>query len=274
MLTVKTLYATDPEAAKRYDTAELREKFHVPAMFAEGEIRLTYTHYDRMIVGGAVPAGKDLTLDAVAECGTDTWLARREAGILNIGETCSVAVGGETYELANGDVLYIGMGAGPVTFSGAGRFYIVSTPAHQTYPTTLARPADANEVKLGSAETSNDRTIYQFIHENGVKSCQLVMGYTKLHGGSVWNTMPAHTHDRRMEAYLYYDVAEGQCVFHFMGQPQETRHLVMHSEEIVMSPPWSIHSGAGTGSYTFCWAMAGDNMAFTDMDMIPVEELK
>ncbi|WP_068115478.1 5-dehydro-4-deoxy-D-glucuronate isomerase [Tropicimonas marinistellae] len=274
MVSVTTLYATDPEAAKGYDTAELREKFHVPTMFAAGEIRLTYTHYDRMIVGGAVPAGGELTLDEVAECGTDTWLARREAGILNIGEAGTITAGGETYELARGDMLYIGMGAGTVTFGGQGRFYIVSTSAHQTYPTTLIKPADANEVKLGAPETSNDRTIYQCIHSDGVKSCQLVMGYTQLHGGSVWNTMPAHTHDRRMEAYLYFDVADGQRVFHFMGQPQETRHIVMANEEIVVSPPWSIHAGAGTGSYTFCWAMAGDNMAFTDMDMIPVEDLK
>ncbi len=274
MVRVTTLYATDPETAKGLDTAGIRERFHVPGMFAEGEIRLTYTHYDRMIVGGAVPAGGDLVLDELAETGTDTWLARREAGILNIGDTGSITVGGQTYDLEKGDILYVGMGAGPVTFGGQGRFYIVSTPAHQAYPTTLAKPADANEVKLGSAETSNDRTIYQFIHEGGVKSCQLVMGYTKLHGGSVWNTMPAHTHDRRMEAYLYFDVAAGQRVFHFMGEPQETRHILMAGEEIVVSPPWSLHAGAGTGAYTFCWAMAGDNMAFTDMDMVPVEDLR
>ncbi|NDR58485.1 5-dehydro-4-deoxy-D-glucuronate isomerase [Aliiruegeria sabulilitoris] len=274
MLTVKTLYATDPETAKGLDTAGIRDRFHVADMFADGEIRLTYTHYDRMIVGAAVPAGKALTLDAVAETGTETWLARREAGILNIGEAATVTAGGESYELARGDMLYIGLGAGPVTFAGQGRFYIVSTPAHRAYPTTLIKPEDANEVKLGSAETANDRTIYQFIHETGVKSCQLVMGYTKLHGGSVWNTMPAHTHDRRMEAYLYFDVAEGQRVFHLMGEAQETRHIVMASEEAVLSPPWSIHSGVGTGAYTFCWAMAGDNMAFTDMDMLAVADLK
>lgn len=274
MLTVQTLYATDPETAKGLDTSGLREKFHVGGAFAEGEIRLTYTHYDRLIVGGAVPAGKTLVLDAVAETGTASFLDRREVGILNIGGTGIVGAMDQTWELNKGDMLYLPMGAGAVSFSGEGRFYIVSAPAHTAYPAALIRPEDANQVKLGSAETSNDRSICQCIHPDGVKSCQLVMGYTQLHNGSVWNTMPAHIHDRRMEAYLYFDVAEGQRVFHFMGEPSETRHMVMSNEDIAVSPPWSIHSGAGTGSYTFCWAMAGDNMAFTDMDMVPMENLR
>ncbi|MFV0358868.1 5-dehydro-4-deoxy-D-glucuronate isomerase [Tropicimonas sp.] len=274
MLTVKTLYATDPESARGLDTTGLREKFHVGGAFVPGEVRLTYTHYDRMIVGGAVPAGGELVLDRVAECGTESWLDRREAGILNIGETGTVTAGEQCHTLEKGDILYIGLGSGPVAFSGNGRFYIVSTPAHRACPTRLIRPADANEVKLGAAETSNDRTIYQCIHAGGAESCQLVMGYTRLHGGSVWNTMPAHVHDRRMEAYLYFDIADGQRVFHFMGQPQETRHLVMANEDIAVSPPWSIHAGAGTGAYTFCWAMAGDNMAFTDMDMVEIGALR
>lgn len=269
-----TLYAVSPDAAKSFDTAELREKFLVEGMFADGEIRLTYTHYDRMIVGGAVPNGGTLVLDAVAETGTPSFLDRREAGILNIGGTGRVEIDGQGWDMAKGDLLYLPKGAGPVTFSGQGRFYIVSTPAHAVHPATLIRIEDANQVKMGAPETSNDRTIFQCIHPNGVQSCQLVMGYTQLHGGSVWNTMPAHLHDRRMEAYLYHDVADGQRVFHFMGQPQETRHLVVDNEQIVMSPPWSIHSGAGTGSYTFCWAMAGDNMDFTDMDAVAVEDLR
>jgi 4-deoxy-L-threo-5-hexosulose-uronate ketol-isomerase len=274
MLTVKTLYAVAPKTAKALDTAGLRENFHVGDSFADGEIRLTYTHYDRMIVGGVVPADGELVLDEVAECGTGSFLDRREMGILNIAGSGSVSAAGETWNLEKGDILYLPMGAGPVNFTGAARFYIASAPAHRAYPATLARIGDANKIELGAIETANERTIHQFIHPSGVKSCQLVMGYTMLKCGSVWNTMPAHTHDRRMEAYLYYDLAEGQRVFHFMGQAQETRHLLMSSEEVVVSPPWSIHSGAGTGAYTFCWAMAGDNMAFDDMDMISVEDLR
>ena len=274
MLTVNSIYAVDPKTAKSFDTAALRENFLVEGAFAAGEIRLTYTHYDRLIVGGAVPAEGELILDAVAETGTDSFLDRREVGILNIGGEGTVSAGGDSWMLAKGDMLYLGMGAGPVTFSGAGRFYIASAPAHQSYPAVHIRPEDAEQVTLGAQETSNHRSICKSIHPDGVKSCQLMMGYTQLHGGSVWNTMPAHLHDRRMEAYLYFDVAEGQRVFHFMGQPQETRHLVVGNEEIAVSPPWSIHSGAGTGSYTFCWVMAGDNQSFTDMDMVAIEALK
>ena len=274
MLTVKTLYAVDPETAKTYDTDALRDKFLVEGAFAAGEIRLTYTHYDRLTVGGAVPAGAELTLDHVAETGTDSFLDRREMAILNIGGSGSVTAGDQTWDMKKGDMLYIGMGAGPVTFAGEGRFYITSAPAHTTYPSVLLRPEDAERVTLGSAETSNYRTICKLIHPDGVKSCQLVMGFTQLHDGSVWNTMPSHLHDRRMEAYLYFDIADEQCVFHFMGQPQETRHIIARNEDIAVSPPWSLHSGAGTGSYTFCWVMAGDNMSFTDMDMIPMGELK
>jgi 4-deoxy-L-threo-5-hexosulose-uronate ketol-isomerase len=274
MLTVHTIHAVDADTAKTLDTKGLREKFHVGGSFADGEIRLTYTHYDRLIVGGAVPAGGELVLDEVKECGTASFLDRREVGILNVGGDGSVSAGDDSWDLAKGDMLYIGLGAGPITFSGEGRFFIASAPAHRACPTVKIRPEDANRVNMGSAETANERTICQCIHPAGVESCQLVMGFTQLHGGSVWNTMPAHTHDRRMEAYLYYDVAEGNRVFHFMGRPDETRHMVMSNEDIAISPPWSIHSGAGTGAYTFCWVMAGDNMAFTDMDMIPMEDLR
>lgn len=274
MLTVETLYAVDPEAAKALDTKGLRKNFHIGGQFARGEIRLTYTHYDRMIVGGAVPAGGDLVLDRVAECGTSSFLNRREVGILNIGVTGTVQAGEDSWTLENGDMLYLPMGSGAVTFSGHGRFYIASAPAHRAYPAALIRPEDANQLHLGSSDTANDRTICQCIHPDGVESCQLVMGYTHLHSGSVWNTMPTHVHDRRMEAYLYFNLAKEQRVFHFMGQPQETRHLVMANEDIVVSPPWSIHSGVGTGAYSFCWAMAGDNMQFTDMDMVAMEDLR
>lgn len=274
MLTVETRYAVDPAAAKALDTDGLRDHFHASNLFADGEIKLVYTHYDRLILGGAVPASRKLTLDAVKEAGTPSLLDRRELGILNIGDTGSVSVGGETFEVARGDVLYIGMGAGPVTFEGAGRFYVLSAPAHRSCPTRLIKVEDARRVELGSAETSNERVILQFLHPEVAESCQLLMGYTQFAPGSVWNTMPAHVHDRRMEAYLYFDLADDQRVFHFMGQPQETRHLVMANEDAVISPPWSIHCGAGTGAYTFCWAMAGDNVDFTDMDMVDMGDLR
>ena len=274
MLNVKTMYAVDPATTKTMDTSQLRDTFHVPGMFESGKINLTYTHYDRMIVGAAVPDGTDLTLDQVAEAGTASILDRREMGILNIGEPATVTCGSDTYDIGRGDILYLGMGAGSVTFSGKGRFYVVSTPAHRALPNKLVTLQDAASLSLGSAETANDRTIYMFVHPEVMESCQLVMGYTMFHGGSVWNTMPAHLHDRRMEAYLYFDLAAENRVFHFMGEPQETRHIVMKNEEAVVSPPWSIHCGAGTGSYTFCWAMAGDNVDYQDVDMVAMEDLR
>ncbi len=273
MLTVETRHAIDPMTAKGLDTAGLRSHFHADGLFADREIRLVYTHYDRLILGGAVPAGGKLTLDHVKECGTASILDRREMGILNIGDTGTVSAGGTDYTVAKGEVLYIGMGSGPVTFSGNGRFYILSAPAHRSCPSKLIRIEDARRVEMGSAETSNERVILQFLHPEVAESCQLLMGYTQFAPGSVWNTMPAHHHDRRMEAYLYFELGPEQRVFHFMGRPEETRHLVIANEEVVISPPWSIHCGAGTGAYTFCWAMAGDNVDFTDMDMVPMGDL-
>ncbi len=274
MLTVSIRYAVDPIATKAMDTSTLRDNFLAEGQFAEGEIRLVYTHYDRMIVGGAVPGATPLVLDEVKPCGTASILDRREMGILNIGEPATVSAGGADYHVGRGDVLYLSKGTGPITFSAPGRFYIVSTPAHAEHPSRLITIEDANAIKLGAAETSNDRTIYQFISPDGKGSCQLVMGYTMLHGGSVWNSMPCHVHDRRMEAYFYFDVAEGNKVFHFMGEPTETRHLVVGNEEIAISPPWSIHCGSGTGSYTFCWAMAGDNVEFTDFEPVAMDDLR
>ncbi len=274
MLNVKTLYAVDPAATKAMDTSELRDNFHVGGLFQDGQINLTYTHYDRMIVGGAVPNGKFLTLDAVKETGTPSILDRREMGVLNLGDPADVSCGDDTYTVGHGDILYLGMGAGTVTFSGKGRFYIVSPPAHRSLKNRLVTLADAASLKLGAAETANKRTIYMFVHPEVMESCQLVMGYTMLHEGSVWNTMPAHVHDRRMEAYLYFDLDDENRVFHFMGEPNETRHIVMQDEEAVISPPWSIHCGVGTGSYTFCWAMAGDNVDYTDMDMVAMGDLR
>jgi len=274
MLTVDTRHAVDPEAARHLDTEGLRRAFHAEGIFTPGEVRLVYTHYDRMIVGGAVPAGGPLTLDEVKEAGTASVLDRREMAIVNVGGAGAVEAGGTSHAMDKGDVLYLGRGSGPVTLSGAGRFYILSAPAHADFPARLIRIGEAKQVKLGSAGTSNERTIYQFVHPDVMESCQLVVGYTQFAPGSVWNTMPAHLHDRRMEAYLYFDLAEDARVFHFMGQPQETRHLVMRNEEAVISPPWSIHCGCGTGAYTFCWAMAGDNVDYKDVEMVAMEDLR
>lgn len=267
-------HAIDPETARTLGTAELRRHFHVGGLFQPDAITLVYSHYDRLILGSAVPASAPLTLDKVENTGTASLLDRRELGILNIGDTGTVTVAGETHELKNGEVLYVGMGAGPVTFAGAGRFYVLSAPAHRTCPTRLIRKEDARRVELGSKEAANERVILQFLHPDVAETCQLTMGYTQFLPGSLWNTMPCHLHDRRMEAYLYFDLAPEARVFHFMGRPDETRHIVMANEEAVISPPWSIHAGAGTGSYTFCWAMAGDNTDFTDMDMVPMEALR
>lgn len=274
MLTVKTTYAVNPEFAKGLDTDGLREHFLSDDLFAAGEIRLNYTHYDRMIVGAAVPAGGSLTLDHVAECGTESILDRREMGVVNVGEAGVVSAAGTDYALNHGDVLYLPKGSGAVTFSGNGRFYITSAPAHKELEAKLVKIEDAAQLKLGAPETANERTIYQFIHPLVMESCQLVLGYTQFHGGSVWNTMPAHIHDRRMEAYCYFDMDDEARVFHFMGKPEETRHLVIKNEGVVVSPPWSIHCGAGTGSYTFIWAMAGDNVDYKDQEFIAMKDLR
>lgn len=274
MLSVETRHAVHPNQAKAMDTTELRKHFLASDMFREGEIRLIYTHYDRFIMGGAVPNGGKLVLDKVEETKTPSLLDRREMGIVNVGEIGTVSIADETWELQRGDVLYLGVGSGAVTFSGKGRFYITSCPAHRSCPNRLITKADSKEVKLGAAETSNKRTINQFIHPLVMESCQLVLGYTELEDGSVWNTIPSHIHDRRMEAYLYFAMEPKSRVLHLMGEPQETRHLFIGNEEGAISPPWSIHSGAGIGSYTFIWAMAGDNIDYTDMDFIQPEDLK
>ncbi len=273
-LKTETRYAIDPVTAKSLDTDGLREHFHKDELFANDEINLVYTHYDRLILGSAVPANGPLTLDHMDETGTPGFLDRREMGILNIGGTGMVAVDSEIHTLETGELLYIGMGAGPVTFSGQGRFYVTSSPAHRPCPTKLIKLKDARRVELGSRETANERVIIQFLHPDVCETCQLLMGYTQFAPGSLWNTMPAHLHDRRMEAYLYFDIPEDARVFHFMGAPDETRHLVMANEEAVISPPWSIHCGAGTAAYTFCWTMAGDNVDFADMDMVAMGDLR
>ncbi len=274
ILNVETRHAIHPDHAKGMDTQGLRDNFLCEGMFKEGEINLVYTHYDRFTVGGAVPAGGSLTLDKVEETRTATFLERREMGIVNIGGAGTVEAGGESFAMNEGDVLYIGMGSGAVTFTGQGRFYITSCPAHHAYPSRLVTVADAAKMELGDAATSNKRTINQFIHPLVMQSCQLVLGYTALDEGSVWNTMPAHVHDRRMEAYLYWGMDEASRVLHLMGEPQETRHMFVANEEAIVSPTWSIHSGAGIGKYTFIWAMAGDNVDYTDMDFVQPSELR
>ncbi|NIZ10918.1 5-dehydro-4-deoxy-D-glucuronate isomerase [Pseudooceanicola sp. HF7] len=274
MLNVETRHAVHPEHAALMDTDGLRSAFMGEGLFVEGQINLIYTHYDRFVLGGAVPGSGKLVLDVVEETKTPNFLDRREMGIVNVGETGTVSAGGETYSMNRGDVLYLGKGSGAVTFEGAGRFYITSAPAHEAKPSKLITLDDCVEVKLGASETSNKRTIKQFIHPTVMDSCQLILGYTSLEDGSVWNTMPAHIHDRRMEAYLYWGMSEEARVLHLMGEPEETRHMFIANEQAAISPPWSIHAGAGIGEYTFIWAMAGDNVDYTDMDFIQPAELK
>ena len=271
---VETRHAIHPNHARGMGTMELRQQFLVEGLFADGEIRLTYTHYDRFVVGAAVPGGASLVLGAIAETKTPNFMDRREMGIVNIGGEGRVEAAGQAWNMQAGDVLYLGMGAGPVNFSGNGRFYLTSAPAHRALPHRLITVSEAKQVQLGSVETSNKRTIKQFIHPLVMESCQLILGYTTLEDGSVWNTMPAHIHDRRMEAYLYHGMAQESRVLHLMGEPQETRHIFVANEQAVLSPPWSIHAGAGIGGYTFIWAMAGDNVDYTDMDFIQPADLK
>ncbi len=272
-------YGHHPDDVKHYDTAAKRRHFLVEDVFVIGELALVYTHVDRVVFGGAVPTTQALSLKGGKEFGTDNFLDRRELGVVNLGASGRVHIGGETHALTNGDGLYVGMGAATVSFesddpANPAKFYLISCPAHATYPTVRITRADANPRKLGAVETSNVRTIYQYVHPAVCKSCQLCMGVTVLEPGSVWNTYPPHTHERRMEVYLYFGMAEATRVFHLHGQPTETRHLVVANEQAVISPSWSIHSGVGTGSYSFVWGMAGENQTFDDMDTLGPNDLK
>ncbi|WP_339839214.1 5-dehydro-4-deoxy-D-glucuronate isomerase [uncultured Maribacter sp.] len=276
--TYQTRYASSPEAVKQYDTTALRDEFLIDNLMKKGEINLTYTHYDRYIAGSAVPETA-LKLESIDPLKAEFFLERREMGIINVGESGSVEVDGKSYSLGHKDALYIGMGAKDVVFKSddakkPAKFYINSAPAHTTYPTKKVSLEEANKLELGSLETANHRTVSQMIIGGVVTTCQLQMGMTKLKTGSVWNTMPAHVHDRRMEVYFYLDVPEGQAVCHFMGQPQETRHIWMHNHQAVISPPWSIHCGSGTSNYTFIWGMAGENLDYSDMDVAAITDLK
>jgi 4-deoxy-L-threo-5-hexosulose-uronate ketol-isomerase len=274
-----TRYAVDPDAAARMGTEELRAHFHIGGLFEPGHLRFNYTHYDRMVVGGVMPVNEPLPLAAIKPTGTLNLLDRREMIAVNIGGPGRIMADGETHALGNRDMAYLGMGTKSVSFTSESggspaKFYLLSAPAHQHFPARLIRLADAKRLDLGSRSTSNERSIFQFIHAETAKTCQLVVGMTQLAEGSVWNTMPCHVHDRRMEVYLYFGLAENARILHLLGKPDETRHILVANEEAVLSPPWSIHSGAGTSNYAFIWAMAGDNADYTDMDPVPMDSLR
>ena len=272
-------HAVHPEQAKHFTTDELREHFLIQEVFRPNAVKLVYSYYDRLIVGGACPTGP-LTLAVDEEViGSPFLLERREMGVINIGGSGTASVDGKSYELDTRDCLYIGMGSKDIVFSSAdkgnpAKFYLNCAPAHKAYPIEKIALGETEPLHLGSIEKSNERTIYKYIHPDGVKSCQLVMGMTILEPNNIWNTMSAHTHERRMEAYLYFNIPGDEVVFHFMGEPGETRHIVVRNEEAVVSPSWSIHSGAGTQNYIFIWGMAGENQTFTDMDDVPMTVLK
>jgi 4-deoxy-L-threo-5-hexosulose-uronate ketol-isomerase len=272
-------YSIHQDHAKILDTANIRKHFLIHTLFEKDRVHMVYSHIDRIIVGGVCPADEKLELRVTRELGVDFFLQRREMGIINIGPKGTVLVDGEEYDLEKKECLYIGMGAREVAFKSTdsadpSKFYFNSTPAHAAYPHRKLSLDEAQCVHLGTPDRANVRTIYQFIHPNVLKSCQLVMGFTVLGPGSVWNTMPCHTHDRRMEVYLYFDLPDDSLVFHLLGEPKETRHIVVRNEQAVISPSWSIHSGVGTGSYSFIWGMAGENQTFTDMDEVPISELQ
>jgi 4-deoxy-L-threo-5-hexosulose-uronate ketol-isomerase len=259
-------------------TRELIDTFVVQNLFTPSEIKLLYWESDRTIIGSAVPRQTPLRLESNRELATDNFCTARELGILNLGGAGAVTVDDQEFDPGPLDCLYVGRGSGRVTLASAreedpARFYLVSAPAHATHPTTLMRQAEATRIELGSPAGANQRTIFQYIHEGGIQSCQLVLGFTRLAQGSVWNTMPPHTHSRRSEVYLYFDLPPDQAVIHLAGPPEETRHLIMRSGQAVLSPPWSIHSGCGTSSYAFVWSMGGENKQFNDMDPAPISSL-
>jgi 4-deoxy-L-threo-5-hexosulose-uronate ketol-isomerase len=274
---MKLHYFPSPKQTNILSTEELRENFLIQGLFQPGQLIAHYTDLDRMIVGGVLPVGAPIALANDKSTGTSFFLERREIGILNLAAPGVVTVAGKRYELATLDCLYIGLGEKEVSFengpNGQAAFYFVSTPAHAKYPTAVMRRADVKSDPIGDVTKANRRRINKYIHIDGIKSCQLVLGFTEFEPGSVWNTMPPHTHSRRTEVYLYFDVAD-QMVVHLMGEPQATRHLIVRDREAVLSPAWSIHAGVGTASYRFVWAMGGDNQVFADMDPAPISELR
>lgn len=271
-------YGAHPEDAKTYDTSRLRQEFLIQNLFVPGKVTMVYSHVDRMITGTAVPA-EPLALEGGKEMGSAFFLERRELGVINIGGPGTVTVDGKEYSMDKYDGLYVGMGSREVVFASTdsaspAKFYFNSAAAHKAYPTIKVGIADVQPTRLGTQNQSNDRTIYKYFHPEGVQSCQLVMGMTVLEPGNMWNTMACHTHERRMEVYLYFELPEDAVVFHYMGKPDETRHIVMRNEEAVISPSWSIHSGVGTSCYRFIWGMAGENQTFNDMDGVAMTYIK
>lgn len=274
-----TRYAASPKDVKNYDTKELRDEFLVNNLMETDKINLVYSHYDRFITGSAVPTKDTLTLETIDALKASYFLERRELGIINIGKTGTVVVDGTQYTLAHKEALYVGQGNKDISFASESSedpamFYINSTPAHKSFPTKKIGIEDVETIELGAPETANARTLRKYIVNSVVDVCQLQMGMTTIKTGSSWNTMPAHVHDRRMEVYFYFEVPADQAVCHFMGQPQETRHIWIGNNEAVISPPWSIHSGSGTSSYSFIWGMAGENLDYGDMDHCKINELK
>jgi 4-deoxy-L-threo-5-hexosulose-uronate ketol-isomerase len=276
---MKTRLMADPARYAEMNTAQLRETFLIDDLYEPGELNLTYIDLDRAVVGMAAPVAKSIALHAADMLRAGYFNERRELGALNIGGDGVAHVNGVSYELENLDCLYVGRGNEQVSFESADLkspaiFYLLSYPAHAIYPTTLIRKSEADSVELGGAETCNRRTVCKYIHLGKVKSCQLVMGVTHLHSGNAWNTMPVHTHMRRSEIYMYFNLSEDARVFHLMGPPEETRHIVMKDCDAVVSPGWSIHAGVGTRAYSFCWGMGGENQDYSDMDPAPLAQLR
>ena len=272
-------FQNSPKETSKMSTAELRENFLIEELMQAGKIRLVYSHFDRMIIGGAVPGVDSIALANEGELKANFFLERREMGIINVGGNGTVTAEGVAYDIEKLECVYLGKGTKEVSFSSQSaespaQFYILSVPAHHAYPNKKMTKAEASPVHLGDITTSNKRTIYKYIHNDGIESCQLVMGLTVLEEGSVWNSVPPHTHTRRMEAYFYFNLDAAQRVMHFMGEPQETRHLVMANNEAVISAPWSMHFGVGTANYGFIWGMAGENKEFTDMDPVAIPSIK
>ncbi len=272
-------HAASPREVAKMNTKEIRENFLIGDLMQNDMFSFTYSHYDRAIVGSVVPVNESMDLPNFDSLRSEYFLERRELGIINVGGAGEVVADGASFKINKLDAVYIGMGTKGVTFKSVSKddpakFYLFSTPAHQPYPAALIKKEEASPVNIGSKETANERSIYKYIYLQGKRSCQLVMGLTLLHPGSVWNTMPAHTHDRRMEAYFYFDLPTDQVVFHYMGEPQETRHMVIQNEQAIISPPWSVHSGCGTSNYGFIWAMAGENQDYSDMDAVQIKDLR
>lgn len=272
-------FHNSPAEVSRMNAEELRSNFLIQKMMVQDEINFVYSHYDRVIIGSTMPVNKTIALKTYDCLKANFFLERRELGVINVGGDGEIKVGEKIYNLRKLDCLYIGKGNAKISFKSKSKkepakFYLLSAPAHKEYAVKLMPREKAAPTDLGTATTANQRTVYKYIHADGIRSCQLVMGLTILKEGSVWNTMPTHVHDRRMEAYYYFDVPENQKIIHLMGQPTETKHLVVSNDEAIISPPWSIHSGCGTSNYGFIWGMAGENFIYTDMDAVNINDLR